>query len=74
LSSLLKVLTLLPTSPEHDYRLPLFVARLPPRHAELWTRGCNRSTAAKDGRSPTPEAHGDPWSQRAELKIREPKT
>jgi hypothetical protein len=39
LSSLLKVLTLLPMSPEHDYHLPTFVATLSPQHAELCARG-----------------------------------
>jgi hypothetical protein len=39
LSSLLKVLTLLPISPDHDRFLPAFVARLLPQHAELCTRG-----------------------------------
>jgi hypothetical protein len=39
LSSLLKVLTLLPMSPDHDRGLPAFVGKLSPQHAELCTRG-----------------------------------
>jgi hypothetical protein len=39
LSLLLKVLTQLPMSPEHDHHLPTFVATLSPQHAELCTRG-----------------------------------
>jgi hypothetical protein len=39
LSSLLKVLTLLPMSPDQDRDLPAFVANLSPQHAELCTRG-----------------------------------
>jgi hypothetical protein len=39
LSSLLKVLTLLPMSPDHDRFLYAFVDRLLPQHAELCKRG-----------------------------------
>jgi hypothetical protein len=39
LSSLLKIMLLLPMSPEQDYHLPAFVAKLLPQHAELCTRG-----------------------------------
>jgi hypothetical protein len=39
LSSLLKVLTLLPMSPDQDRYLPTFVALLSPQLAELCTRG-----------------------------------
>jgi hypothetical protein len=39
LSSLLKVLILLPMSPDQDRYLPTFVALLSPPHAELCTRG-----------------------------------
>jgi hypothetical protein len=39
LSSFLKVLLLLPLSPEHDHYLPEFVAKLSPQHAELCKRG-----------------------------------
>jgi hypothetical protein len=39
LSSLLKVLTLLPMSPDQDQYLPAFIAELSPQHAELCTRG-----------------------------------
>jgi hypothetical protein len=39
LSSLLKVLLLLPMSPDQDHFLPVFVANLSPQHAELCTRG-----------------------------------
>jgi hypothetical protein len=39
LSSLLKVVTLLPTSLETDYFLPAFIAELSPQHAELCMQG-----------------------------------
>jgi hypothetical protein len=39
LSSLLKVLTLLPMSPDQDQYLPAFIAELSPQHAEICTRG-----------------------------------
>jgi hypothetical protein len=42
MSSLLKILVLLPMSPDHDRGLPAFVAKLielSPQHAELCTRG-----------------------------------
>jgi hypothetical protein len=39
LSSLLKILILLPMSPDQDHFLPEFVAKLSPQHAELCTRG-----------------------------------
>jgi hypothetical protein len=39
LSSFLKVLALLPMSPDQDKFLPAFIAKLSPQHAELCTRG-----------------------------------
>jgi hypothetical protein len=39
LSSLLKVLTLLPMTPKQDQVLPAFIVQLSPQHAELCTRG-----------------------------------
>jgi hypothetical protein len=39
LSSLLKVVLLLPMSQDQDQYLPAFVAKLSPQHAELCTRG-----------------------------------
>jgi hypothetical protein len=39
LSSLLKIMLLLPMTPDHDHFLPAFVAKLLPQHVQLCTLG-----------------------------------